>query len=137
MANIQRYGESIGDAFDRMMEGFYGSTRIPSVDISENEKEFMVKAEIPGIDPSTVNLYVENHALHITHEEKQEDEKAAEGKKYIMRERHIASFERSFSLPEDVDEEAIEAGCKDGVLTVTIPKKAKAEPKKIELKINK
>ena len=80
---------------------------------------------------------MEDHILHISGEEKEENkEKDKENKKYIMKERKVASFERSFSLPEDADEEKLEARYVKGILSIEIPKKVKAEPKKIEVRIN-
>ena len=57
-------------------------------------------------------------------------------RKYITRERRCESFERSFTLPEDADEQRLEASCRKGVLELVVPKKAKAEPRRIEVKVN-
>ena len=74
---------------------------------------------------------MEDHVLHIKGEEKDNKER-----KYIVRERSVTSFERSFTLPEDADETKVEASFRKGILSVKVAKMAKEEPKKIEVKIN-
>ena len=78
---------------------------------------------------------MEDHVLHIKGEEK-EEKKDNKERKYIVRERSVTSFERSFTLPEDADETKVEASFRKGILSVKVAKMAKEEPKKIEVKIN-
>ena len=80
-----------------------------------------------------MNIYVENHVLRISGKASQEK---AEGRRYLVRERSPMDFERSFTMPEDADEEGLEAGFRNGILTIEIAKKAKEEPRKIEVRIN-
>jgi len=105
----------------------------PRVDIAENEKEYKLKAEVPGYAPDEVKVELENGRLRLRAEHKEEKEEEKEN--YRLRERRYGSFVRSFTLPEDVDVDKIEAAAKDGILTVTIPKSEAAKPKRIEVKL--
>jgi HSP20 family protein len=105
----------------------------PRVDVRETKDDFQIDAEIPGIKREEVEINVDNHVLTIQGETKRE--KKEEDEEYHRVERYYGSFSRSFSLPENVDEEKIEASFKDGLLTLTVPKTEKAKPKKIEVKV--
>jgi len=105
----------------------------PLVDITEDDKEYLIKAELPEVKKEDVKLTAHNDVLTITGERKYEKEE--KGKKYHRVERAYGSFERSFTLPEDADEGKIAAEFKDGVLKVHLPKSEKAKPKSIEVKI--
>ena len=120
--------------FDDMMKGFgfNASAKVPAVDIREEDKQYVVEAEIPGYAEGDVDVNVDKHVLHIA-SKKQEEKKT--DKKYLVKERVESSFERAFSLPEDVDESKITGSFKNGVLTVVIPKKEVAQPKKIQIAI--
>lgn len=110
-----------------------GADWAPRADIIETDDNFSVKVEVPGIKREDVKINLENHVLSISGENKQEKEE--KGKKFHRVERYYGSFSRSFSLPENVDEEKIDAVFKDGMLTLTIPKKEIAKPKAIEIKV--
>jgi len=99
----------------------------PSVDIQETENEYLVKAELPEIKREDVKVTVENGVLTLQGERKQEKEE--KGKKFHRIERSYGSFVRSFRLPDDVDESAVKAEFKDGMLNVTLPKSAQAKTK--------
>ena len=105
----------------------------PSVDISETEKEYIIKAELPEVKKEEVKVSVENGVLTLQGERKQEKEE--KGKKYHRIERSYGSFMRSFSIPDDADEAAVSAEFKDGVLSVHLRKSEKAKPKSIEVKV--
>jgi HSP20 family protein len=105
----------------------------PLVDITEDEKEYVVKAEIPEMKKEDIKLNVDDDVLSITGERKYEKEE--KGKKYHRVERAYGSFVRSFTLPEDADSSKVSAEYKDGLLKVHIPKSEKAKPKKSEVKI--
>ena len=104
----------------------------PAVDVFEEDKAFLVKAELPGLKPEDVHVTVENDVLTIKGERKLENEEKREG--YHRIERSYGSFTRSFSLPKTLDSEHLEAEMKDGVLSVRLPKRTAPEPKKIEIK---
>lgn len=105
----------------------------PLVDISEDDKEYLIKAELPEVNKEDVKVTVQNDVLTISGERKYEKEEKK--KKYHRIERAYGSFARSFTLPEDADPEKISAEFKDGVLYVHIAKSEKAKPKAIEVKV--
>ena len=106
----------------------------PFVDIVETDKAYELCAELPGLDEKNIEVTLTNGTLTIRDDK--EEEKEAEDKSYHLQERRFGSFERSCGLPEDVDEDKIQASFKNGVLTVTLPGKAKpVKPaKKIDVK---
>lgn len=105
----------------------------PLVDISEDEKEYLIKAEVPEMKKEEIKINVHDDVLAISGERKYEKEE--KGKKYHRVERAYGSFLRSFALPEDADGSKVNAEYKDGVLNVRLPKAEKAKPKAIEVKI--
>ncbi len=110
------------------------SSKIPPVDITETDKAYIVEAELPGYKQEDVKVNIEKHVLRLS-SAKQSTKEEKDGKKILICERQVQSFERAFSLPEDVDEATIEGEFANGVLTVTLPKKEVVQPKSIEVKI--
>jgi HSP20 family protein len=106
----------------------------PLVDISEDEKEYLIKAELPEMKKEEIKIKVHDDVLAISGERKYEKEE--QGKKHHRIERAYGSFMRSFTLPEDADGSKISAEYKDGVLNVHLPKSEKAKPKSVEVKIS-
>jgi HSP20 family protein len=94
----------------------------PKVDLSASAKEYVLTVEIPGVNDKDVSLDISGNLMTIKGEKKQEKEEKE--KDYYRIERSYGSFQRVLSLPEDVDQDAIKAGFKHGVLTVTMPRKA-------------
>ena len=112
-----------------------GSCRwCPAVDVSENEKELVVSADLPGIDPKEVEITVQENILTLSGERKAESETKDES--YHRVERSYGSFTRSFVLPSIVDETKVSAEYKDGVLRVRLPKREEAKPRKIDVKLS-
>lgn len=105
----------------------------PLVDISEDEKEYLIKAELPEVKKEEVTVSVQDDVLTIAGERKYEKEE--KGKKFHRIERAYGSFERSFTLPEDADAGKVAADFKDGVLKIHLPKSEKAKPKSVEVKV--
>jgi HSP20 family protein len=105
----------------------------PQVDIIEDEKEYLIKADLPEMKKDDVKVTMENGVLCISGERKTEKEE--KNKKYHRIERSFGSFERAFTLPEDADANKIAADFKDGVLRVHLPKSPAAKPKPIEVKV--
>ena len=123
--------------FDTFFDDMFGNwgvrnSTIPSVDVLEDKNAYYVEAELAGYKEEDVKIDVENHVLHLASEKKSE---ANNNKKYILRERGYVKFDRSFSLPENVDESKIEAKFEGGILTITLPKKPVVEPKRISIGI--
>ena len=105
----------------------------PTVDITEDDKEYLIKAEIPEVDKKDVKVTVQEGVLTIQGERKQEKEE--KGKKFHRIERAYGSFVRSFTLPDEVAEDKLKAEFKDGMLLVHLPKTEKPKPKAIEVKV--
>jgi HSP20 family protein len=105
----------------------------PSVDISETEGEYQIKAEIPDVRKEDVKVTVEDGVLTIQGQRKQEKEE--KGTKYHRIERSYGSFARTFSLPDVIETDKVKAEFKDGVLNLHLPKSEKAKPKAIEVKV--
>jgi HSP20 family protein len=105
----------------------------PSVDIIEDEKEWLLKADLPEVMKDDVKVTVENGVLTITGERKFEKEE--KDKKYHRIERSYGNFLRSFTLPDGADGSKVNAEFKDGVLKVHLPKGEKAKPKTVEVKV--
>jgi HSP20 family protein len=105
----------------------------PLVDIVEDDHEYLIKAEVPEVKKEDVKVTVQNGVLSLVGNRKFVKEE--NDKKYHRVERAYGSFVRSFSLPEDADENKVSADFKDGVLQVHLPKSEKARPKNIEVKI--
>lgn len=103
-----------------------------SLDVAEDDKGFIVKASIPGVDPENVEVTLMDNTLTIKGETKEEQD--INEKNYHLRERHYGSFMRSVTLPNTVDADKIEATHENGVLTLTIPKSESAQPKRIAVK---
>ena len=118
----------------RQVERTFGAA-MPAVDVTETDGAFEVTAELPGIEEKNIEVKLANHTLTIKGEKR--DEKEETKKDYYMRERSFGSFQRSFTVPEGVDTDKIEASFKKGVLTVTLPKsvEAKKAEKKITVKV--
>ena len=105
---------------------------MPSVDISETDSDFAVKAELPGVDKDDVKVMLDNGVLTIKGEKKSE----VKDEKRHRLECVYGSFVRSFTLPQYVDAEKLQAKYKDGILSLTIPKLEMAKPKQIEVKVS-
>lgn len=125
-------GRILNDFFGRSQESNLTSWA-PAVDIFENEHELVVKADLPDVKPEELDIRVENNILTIRGERK--FEKKVDEKNYLRLERSYGSFARSFSLANTVNSEAIKADYKDGVLTLTIPKREEAKPKQIKVNV--
>ena len=104
----------------------------PAVDIKETEKEFLIHADIPGVEPDAIDVHMEDGLLTIKGERSSETKEERDGYKRV--ERHHGTFYRRFSLPDTANADEISAKSKNGVLEITIPKQEKAQPRKIEVK---
>jgi HSP20 family protein len=125
--------------FDRFFQDFNlpsffaeESEYLPAFDISEKEDEYVVKAELPGIDVKDLDIQFSNGLLTVKGQKKQEKED--KGENYHRIERRYGSFQRSFRIPDNIQEDKIGANYKDGILTLTLPKDAGGKVKKIEVK---
>jgi len=110
------------------------ATWAPLVDITEDDREYVIKAELPEVKKNDVKVRVEDGVLYIAGERNLEKEE--KGKRYHRIERAYGSFTRTFSLPEDADAKQVNAEFKDGLLSVRVAKDKNARPKSIEVKVS-
>lgn len=104
----------------------------PSVDTYEKDDAVVIKAELPGVKKDDISIDVNNNVLSIRGERKHEEDVREEN--YYRRERFYGKFQRSFTLPDGVDPDKIEASYKDGVLEVQVPKTEQSKGRRIEIK---
>ena len=143
MSNLVRWNPvrdlvSMSEAMDRLFDDAFISPRYggfrnvqPSLDLVENDNNFVVKAELPGFNPDNVDIRVEGNVLTLRGEF-QEDTNKDEGE-YHVRERRHSSFARSLTLPVAVSADKATAEFDNGVLTLTLPKDEAVLPKKITI----
>ena len=133
--SLQREIDRLFDDFSRGLPAFTGNgagALMPSMDVTETDKEIEITAELPGLEEKDVQINVTDNLLTIKGEKKAEKEQ--KDKNYRLVERSYGSFERTLELPEGVNAEAIKANISKGVLKVTVPKPVPAQAKKIEVK---
>ena len=107
---------------------------IPMVDVVETEGEFLLHAELPGVEKKDVKLSIERGVLTLAGQRDQPKEE--KGRRYHRIERTYGRFARSYTMPELVDEQKLTAEFRNGVLTVHLPKSEKAKPKSVEVQVN-
>ena len=106
----------------------------PAVDVKETDNSFLLSADIPGLTKKDVKVSVANGKLTVSGERAFQTDQESDN--YHYRERRFGTFDRSFNLPENVDEEKISASFKNGILNVTIPKHENILPKEREIKVS-
>jgi HSP20 family protein len=137
MTSQREFDRLFREAFNPFMGEGDMSTRTwaPPVDIYETENDIVLKAELPGVDPKDVEVRVEDSTLYLKGERK--FEKEVKDENYHRVERSYGSFARSFSLPSSINAEKVKAEYKDGLLTLTLPKREEAKPRTIKIDVNK
>jgi len=109
-----------------------GSAFAPAFEVKETNDSFVLRADIPGVEEKDLDIAVHNGVLTVSGSRQAEERK--EGESYALYERQYGSFSRSFALPDMADGDRIEAQLTNGVLTLTVAKKAEAKPRKIAIK---
>jgi HSP20 family protein len=122
------------DSVARLLSEPNGRPWTPPVDIVENENELVLKADIPDVELKDVDIRMENGTLTLKGERR--FEQTDNGRGYHRIERSYGSFARSFALPDSVESEKVKADYKNGVLTITLPKKEIAKPRSIKVEVN-
>jgi HSP20 family protein len=122
------------DSFRNSGEESALTTWAPAVDIFETPNELVVKADLPDVNEKDIDVRVENNLLTIRGERK--FDKSVSEENYLRVERTYGAFSRSFSLPNTVNAEAIGAEYKNGVLTVTLPKREESKPRQVKVTVN-
>lgn len=139
MSNLRRYGNT--DPFDDLLRGFFvrpvsGSVgqEPPEVrvDVKENDKSYQVHAELPGMKKEDIHVDVDGAVVAISAERKQEKEVKEDGR-VLRTERYFGKVSRSFQLAQEIDESQVVAKYSDGVLELTLPKKAAVQAKRISV----
>lgn len=130
---VDRLFDEFGRGFGTLAVPGNGSL-LPSMDISETDKEYVITAELPGLERKDVEVSLEDNVLTIRGEKKIETPPDAENKNVHVSERSYGVFYRALELPASVDPATVQATMSKGVLKITIPKPAESEPKKIEVK---
>jgi len=140
MANITRYSP-LDEAFDDLFRGFFvrpvsydapaGAAQF-RVDVSENEKAYTLRAEVPGVRKEDINVTIDGDTVAISAEVKQEKD-VKNGDRVLRSERYYGKLYRAFTLGQAVEEAGTHAKYADGVLELTLPKKAAAQAKRIAI----
>jgi HSP20 family protein len=131
------------NGFDRYFESFFGDSpltpaarifgHLPPVDVKETEKAFVLDMELPGYDEKNIAVHVDGGSLSIESRAEETGEENRNDGTYILRERRLDSFSRSFKLPENADPETISAAFKNGILTLEIQKRPEAQKRMIKI----
>jgi HSP20 family protein len=142
MANITRYDPfNLDSVFDDFFKGFLvrpmtleGMPKAPEIkmDVTENDKAYTVKAEIPGVKKEDIHVTIDGNTVSISAEVKKESEEK-EGEKVLRSERYYGRVARSFSLGSDIDEANASARYENGVLELVLPKKAASTAKRLTI----
>jgi len=128
---------------NRMFDSFFRSelegseeisTWYPAMDVKETKDDFVVTAEVPGMSKDDIKINISENTLTIKGEKK--EEKKEEDHNYHRVERRYGTFQRSFTLPTQVESDKVKAAYKDGVLTITLPKKEEVKPKEIPISVS-
>lgn len=133
------FANDLFDAFDRNYGRTAGNTNsytVPRVDVLETNDAYVMHMDLPGLSEKDVEINLKDRVLTIgsIQEAEKEEKKTEDNSEYIIRERHASCFSRKFSLPQDIVSENVSAEFKNGVLTVSIPRKPEAQPRQISIK---
>ena len=140
MTNIVRFN-TLDTALDDLMRGFFvrpmnfAEPTVPAqlrVDLAESDIGYVVRAEIPGVRKEDINVAIDGNQVEISAEVKNE-KAAADGEKVLRSERYFGKVYRAFALGQDIDESATSAKYADGILELTLPKKASAAARRIAI----
>ena len=137
--------ENALSGFDRYLDSFFGDNfitpsdrifnHLPSVDVRETEKAYVLEAELPGFEEKDIEIRLNGNNLTIE-SKKVEENKEEPDRNYLIRERRVSSFSRSFKLPENADPEGVAASFKNGILSMEISKRAEAQTRVIQIAKN-
>lgn len=137
LTRFERMDDFFPDMFRRFMRtGDWPAVRAPSemkIDVTENDKEYLVKAEIPGAKKEDVRVNVDGNFVSISAEVKEEKESKGHGNRDLVKELYYGSLSRGFSLASEVNDNEAQAKFENGVLSLTLPKRAEAAAKAIKI----
>ena len=131
--------------FDRYFESFFGDSvlapatrilnRMPAVDVRETEKSYILDMELPGYDEKDIEIHIDGASLSIASKQEEVSNKEADNGTWLLRERHLSSFSRSFKLPDNANPEEVNAEFKNGILKMEIGKRAEAQKRAIRINV--
>lgn len=134
--DLGRLHEEMDDLLSGFFHGwdmpFFERSHWPAIDIADNENEYLVKAEVPGCKAEDIDISVHGNTLTVSGEKKQSEERKEKDCYHV--ESSYGTFRRELNIPSEVDAAKIEASCKDGILTIKLPKVKKAKAIKIKIK---
>jgi HSP20 family protein len=135
-SELARLHDEVDDLFDSFFRGlskpWTGYKTWPAIDVADKDDSIVVRAEVPGCKAEDIDISVYGNTLTISGEKKESKEENEKG--YYHMESSYGSFRREISLPTDVDEDKIDAVCKEGVLSITLPKAEKTKAVKVKVK---
>lgn len=124
------------DRFFHDEPAFFTERRSPVVDVREEKDAYIIEAELPGLNEKDIRIELKDHVLTLSTTTSDEKKENSSSGSWIRRERRSFSFVRSFSIPDEGDEDAVEARFKDGVLEIRIGKRPETAPKVVQVKVN-
>ena len=138
------FGGGLGSVFglrreiDRLFDDVYGgnatrSSWVPTVNVREAKEAVLLEMELPGITPEQVDISIDNDMLTVSGEKREERREGEEEGRYYLVERNYGSFSRSFSLPQGIDAEQVDASFENGLLTIRIPRAALPQPRRVQI----
>jgi HSP20 family protein len=134
---LQQFNNEINRLFSRSFDDYpalANSGWVPAVDVQETEDAYRIEADVPGIKADDIEVTLEKGVLTLRGERKAEHDAEQQGTRHV--ERSYGAFVRRFSLPDTADADNIDAEVNNGVLRLTIKKKAESKPRRIEVKVN-
>ena len=140
MSNIRLLDPVFSDNFDTALRRFFSPTASEGeqpphmkmrIDVTENDKSYTVKADIPGVKKEDINVRIDGNIVQIDAETRTAKETRGNGDKVLRSERYYGTISRTFSLGQDIDDTKVQAKYADGVLSLELPKKAPADARRI------
>ncbi|BCQ28969.1 Hsp20/alpha crystallin family protein (plasmid) [Caballeronia sp. NK8] len=142
MSNLTRFDPFSIEPVSEMFQGLFRPLRSLSleeaplaqvkIDVSETDVAYLVKADLPGIDKKDIDVKIDRNAVSI-HAKSERNKEEKEGERVIRRERYSGEVSRTFSLGSEIDEAGASAQFRDGILTLTLPKKVPADQKRLQI----
>jgi HSP20 family protein len=132
-----RFTSDLFDVFDRNFPEM-GKTEkvvVPRVDVLETKDQYILDMELPGFSEKDVDISLKDRVLSITSKQKEDKKEEKQEGAWLIKERRVTSFSRSFTLPEDIDSEKVEARFANGLLSIDIPRRPETQARAIAIKV--
>jgi len=135
--------QNVLNDFDKYFESFFGDSalapaarifdQLPAVDVLETDNSYNLEMDLPGCDENSIDVHIDGSSLTIASRQTEEKKSEENHGTYMLRERKISAFTRSFKLPENADSDGVNASFKNGVLSLIIKKRAEAQKRTIQI----